>query len=227
MAGIRKASAYSKRYARPFTRKSKKRTKSFVKTVPFSKIVKFKMGDLKGFDAGKYPITLTVKSKEQVQIRDNAIEAIRQFMNRFLLLQVGKEFYLEVKPYPHHFLRENKMLTGAGADRMQTGMSRAYGKTMGRAALIKKDQTIFVVAVKNTKDEITARKLVHSVKSRMPCKIAIDTFDVNNPKKNSTVVKKAPKKPKKKKVAAETAKPAAKKKAVKKVEKKEAAKSEE
>ena len=47
---LRKASAYTKRYARPYTRNSKKRKKSYIKTVPNSRIVKFKMGDLKGFD---------------------------------------------------------------------------------------------------------------------------------------------------------------------------------
>jgi len=80
---LRKGSAYSKRYARPYTRVSKKRTKSYIKTVPNSKIVKFKMGDLKGFDAGEYPIQIHVISKENCQIRDNSIEAVRQFFNRF------------------------------------------------------------------------------------------------------------------------------------------------
>jgi len=45
---LRKGSAYSKRYARPYTRKSKKRSKSYIKTVPNSRIVKFQMGDTKG-----------------------------------------------------------------------------------------------------------------------------------------------------------------------------------
>ena len=173
---LRKAGAYSKRYARPYTRKSKKRSQSYIKTVPNSKIVKFKMGDLKGYEKGKYPITLKAISKENVQMRDNSIEAIRQFLNRFLVEKIGKEFYFEVKPYPHHILRENKMLTGAGADRMQTGMARAFGKTMGRAALVKKGAPILIVGVKNPRQEATARKLINSAKSRLPCKITIETL---------------------------------------------------
>ena len=172
---LRKASAYSKRKARPFTRNSKKRAKSYIKTVPNSKIVKFKMGDIKGFDKGEYPITLNVSSKENIQIRDNAIEAVRQYLNRFLQVKLGKEFYLEVKIYPHHILRENKMLTGAGADRMQTGMSKAFGKTGGRAALIKPNQLIYLIGVKTPKAETEARKLIKSVKSRMPCKTSTKT----------------------------------------------------
>lgn len=175
---LRKGSAYSKRYARPYTRVSKKRTKSYIKTVPNSKIVKFKMGDIKGFDAGKYPIQIHVISKENCQVRDNSIEAVRQFFNRFLQIKVGKEFYLEVKIYPHHILRENKMLTGAGADRMQTGMSRAFGKTIGRAAFVKPKQTLYIIGVKTPKAEIAARKLIKSVKARLACKVSTETMKI-------------------------------------------------
>ncbi len=167
---LRKGSAYSRRYARPYTRVSKKRKKSYIKAVPNSKIVKFKMGDQKGFDNNEYPVQLHLISKEACQIRDNSIEAIRQYLNRFLQIKVGKEFYLEVKIVPHHILRENKMLTGAGADRMQTGMSRAFGKTVGRAALVKPNQTLYIVGVKNPKAEVAARKLIRSIKARITCK---------------------------------------------------------
>ena len=172
---LRKGSAYTKRKARPYTRVSKVRKKSYIKTVPNSRIVKFKMGDLKGYDNGDYPTSIHVISKERVQMRDNSIEAVRQYFNRFLQTKVGKEFYLEVKIYPHHILRENKMLTGAGADRMQTGMSRAFGKTMGRAALIKPGQTLFILGIKNPAHEIEARKLIKSVKARIPCAVATKT----------------------------------------------------
>ena len=173
---LRKAGAYSKRYARPYTRKSKKRAKSYIKTIPNSQIVKFKMGDTKGFDNGNYPIKIYIISKEKCQIRDNSIEAVRQYFNRFLQTKVGKEFYFEVKVYPHHILRENKMLTGAGADRMQTGMSRAFGKTTGRAALVKPDQTLFILGIKNPKSEVEARKLIKAIKSRLPCRVSVQTI---------------------------------------------------
>ena len=170
---LRKGSVYSKRYARPFTRVSKKRTKSYIKTVPNSQIVKFKMGDIKGFDKGEYQVQLHIVSKENCQVRDNSIEAVRQFLNRFLQVKLGKEFYLAVPIYPHHILRENKMLTGAGADRMQTGMSRSFGKTMGRAALVKPGQTMYIIGVKDAKAEVEARKLIKSVKSRLACKTSV------------------------------------------------------
>jgi large subunit ribosomal protein L10e len=173
---LRKGTAYSKKYARPYTRNSKKRAKSYIKTIPNSRIVKFKMGDIKGFDKGEYPIQIHLISKEKCQLRDNAIEAVRQHLNRFLQIKLGKEFYLEVKIYPHHILRENKMLTGAGADRMQTGMSRAFGKTMGRAALIKPNQPLYILGVKTPKAETEARKLIKSIKARLACKTTTKTI---------------------------------------------------
>ncbi len=172
---LRKACAYSKKHARPYTRKSKSKKNSYIKTIPDSQIVKFRMGDLKGYENKKYPIILNIVSKEKIQIRDNAIEAVRQFMNRFLQEKLGKEFYFEVKIYPHHILRENKMLTGAGADRMQTGMALSFGKAIGRAAFVKQGQTVFVVGIQTPKQEIEARKLIKSVKARLPCKVGVES----------------------------------------------------
>lgn len=173
--GLRKATCYSKRPTVPFTRKSKVKQKNYIKSVPGVKVTKMRMGDIVGFKKQKYPIILEVKAGHNVQMRDNALEAARQYLNRFLTEKIGKEFYLEVKPYPHHVLRENKMLTGAGADRMQTGMALSFGKSMGRASLIKFCQTIFVIGIMNTKHEAIARDLVRAVKARLPCTVYIDT----------------------------------------------------
>ena len=120
MANLRKAGAYSKKYARPYTRKSKKRTKSFIKAVPQLKIAKFTMGNTKARKLGKFDTIIKIISAEQVQIRDNALEAARQTISRNLEKQIQGQYYIELKVYPHHILRENKMLTGAGSDRMQT-----------------------------------------------------------------------------------------------------------
>jgi len=173
--GIRKASSYSKRYARPYTRKSKKSIKSYIKMVPNSKVTKYRMGDVRGFLKSEFPIVIEVLSKETCQIRDASIEAARQYLNRFMELKMGKEFYLEVKSYPHHIQRENKMLQGAGADRMQTGMSHSFGVSGGRAAFIKPNQTLFIVGLKNKKHETEARKLISSIKARLPCSVGTKT----------------------------------------------------
>ena len=60
MAGLRKANAYSKRKVTPFTRTSKKRQKSFIKTLPPHKIVKFDMGKVSDFKQNKLPHVLKI-----------------------------------------------------------------------------------------------------------------------------------------------------------------------
>ena len=173
---LRKAICYSLKRAVPYTRKSKVKQKAYIKAVPNTKLTKMRMGDIIGYKAGKYKIILDVKTNHNVQLRDTALEAARQFLNRFLLEGVGKDFYFEVKPYPHHIQRENKMLTGAGADRMQTGMALSFGKAIGRACIMKTGATIFVIGVTNSKHEALARKLVGSIRARMPCTMHIDTI---------------------------------------------------
>ena len=55
-------------------------------------------------------------------------------------------------------------------------MSRSFGKAIGRAALIKPGQTLFIIGIKNNKAEIEARKLIKSVKARLPCKVSTETL---------------------------------------------------
>lgn len=170
---LRKAGAYSKRYARPYTRKSTKKSKSYIKTVPPQKIVRFRMGDIKGFEEGKFKFTIQLMAGEDVQIRDNALEASRQYINKILETNATGQFYFEVKPFPHHIIRENKMLTGAGADRMQTGMAHSFGQTIGRAAFVKKNQPIFIVGTATDKIMRLTIKSFEKIKAKLPCRSII------------------------------------------------------
>jgi large subunit ribosomal protein L10e len=176
--GLRKASAYSKKFVVPYTRKSKKKSKSYVKVVPPSKVVKFTMGDEKGFKEGKYPYLLTIVSAERVQIRHNSMEACRQYINKKLdELLLGK-YVFKILPYPHHIQRENKMITGAGADRMQTGMALSFGKSMGRSALLKAGSRLFFFAVANENGIRVIRAILKEIRSKMPGHIkAIQTMN--------------------------------------------------
>ncbi len=173
MASLRKANAYSKRKVVPYTRVSKKRQKSYIKTVPQQKIVKFNMGNEKLLKNGKLKILMKVVSDEKVQLRHNALEACRQFINKKLDKNFSGQYFFKVVPFPHHIQRENKMLTGAGADRMQTGMQLSFGKSVGKAALLKPGSEIFIIAVEGEKASIFARKIIKQVKPKLPCKIKI------------------------------------------------------
>ena len=140
--GLRKGKCY-KTVKRAYTRISKFKKFSFIKMRPANKIVKYEMGDQKK----KFSHQLCLVSKEKHQIRHNAIEATRIVIFRRLNKNLGKEFFFKVRIYPHHILRENKMLTGAGADRMQQGMQKSFGKPVGVAAQIKRKQKVFSVNI--------------------------------------------------------------------------------
>ena len=79
MATTRKALAYSKRKPVINTRFSKRQQFSFIKSVPPQKIVKFSMGNVQAFEKGKFKISVTLLTKENIQIRDLALEAVRKY----------------------------------------------------------------------------------------------------------------------------------------------------
>jgi len=163
MATLRKFKCY-RRIKRAYTRKSKYKKKGFIKTTPAIKIIRWDMGN----PAGKFTHRLDVISKIDTQVRHNSLESARLVANRQLEKKLTKPmYYLKLRVYPHHVLRENKMLTGAGADRMQTGMSHSFGKVVGSAAQIRRGQVLFTAFV--NKDGVAIAK--ESLKL-MPPKLA-------------------------------------------------------
>ena len=166
--GLRKASAYSKKKVVPFTRVSKKKGKSYIKTVPQQKIVKFSMGSETLYNEGKLPHKISLVSKEKVQIRHNALEACRQYIHKRLEKELSGQYVFRIVPFPHHIQRENKMLTAAGADRMQTGMQLSFGKSSGKAAIVRPGSTIFLIAVSDEKAVNIARDVLKRIKSKLP-----------------------------------------------------------
>ncbi|MBU0957757.1 MAG: 50S ribosomal protein L16 [Nanoarchaeota archaeon] len=173
MAGLRKASAYTKQRAVPYTRTSKKKARSYIKTVPPRKLVKLRMGDLKAERDGKFKKVINLISTENAIIRDNALESVRQTVHKHMEKNHPGNFFFEVKVYPHHILRENKMITGAGADRMQSGMKHSFGKTMNTGAFVKPNQVIFVVSVNSQKGVHEARIAFGKSKPKIPCRVKI------------------------------------------------------
>jgi large subunit ribosomal protein L10e len=170
MAALRKASAYSKKKVRPYTRKSSVKAKSFIKAVPQNKIVKFNMGNNKDLITNKYKYRVTMIAEEKAQIRDNALEACRMSVNKVLDLKIPGGFYFKVKVFPHHIQRENKIAAGAGADRLSSGMTRSFGVTIGRAALMKPGNELFEVLCLDENGARVARDALIQVKSKIPCR---------------------------------------------------------
>jgi len=174
MAVYRKASAYSKRRPAVNTRRSKKQQKSYIKTIPPQKIVKFNMGDYKGFEDGKYKIRVTLSAGENIQIRDMALEAIRQSLNKDMTKLVQKNFFLRVNVYPHNILRNNRIFSGGSkGERVQTGMKHSFGSSEGRAAIIKKGKSIFTLYFNGDEYVPRVRLFFKKVTPKLACKAIV------------------------------------------------------
>ena len=142
----------------PYTRKE------YIKSIPQVQIPKFDMGNTRGdFD-------LTVKVIVQLpgQIRMNALEAARLAAYRYLNKKIGESnFHLKLVTYPHHILRENKMMAVAGADRLQDGMRLSFGTPIGRAARVYPGQCILFVRVSEKNLEV-AKEALRRAASKLP-----------------------------------------------------------
>ena len=145
--------------------------KEYVRSSPPSKITKFTMGNPKE----EFPIEAKLIVLEKGQIRHNALEAARIASNRLLSEKLGNNYFLRIIPYPHTILRENKMIFGAHADRLQDGMRRAFGKPIGKAARVKINQPIIAIGVNEDSTELAKRALeLGQAKLPMPCRIVIE-----------------------------------------------------
>jgi len=114
-------------------------------------------------------------AQEAAQVRHVALEAARIATNRQLSQNLGENYCLHVKPYPHTVLRENKMIFGAHADRLQDGMRKSFGKPVGRAARVDRDQTIMTANVSKEGVEVAKDALRRGgAKLPMSCRVVIE-----------------------------------------------------
>ncbi|MEM2454818.1 MAG: 50S ribosomal protein L16 [Candidatus Bathyarchaeia archaeon] len=143
----------------------------YVNSIPQPKITKYTLG--KPSETYTYQVSLV--ANERVQIRHNALEAARIATNRYLQKMLGEKFFMRVMPIPHVILRENKMIFGAKAERLQKGMRRAFGKPVSRAARVEPNQEIIVVRVDESGLEI-AKEALRRAAAKLPaiCRIVIE-----------------------------------------------------
>ncbi len=172
MVGLRKGSCY-RRLERSYTRRSKYKSSAYIKSFPPHKISKFEMGDK--HKTYKYKVSLV--SRDSLQLRHNAIESARMVVNRRLQTGLGMEFFLAVNVYPHHGLRENRMLGGAHADRLQTGMAHSFGKVINSCAQVKKGKTLFTAFVNDNGLEL-AKEALKAANPRLPGRCFVEIEDV-------------------------------------------------
>ncbi|MCW1296382.1 MAG: 50S ribosomal protein L16 [Candidatus Parvarchaeota archaeon] len=173
MARLRAAKCY-REIKRPFTRRSKYKEKSYVGSVPQSKISIYEMGN-KNLP---YTHELTLNSKQALQIRSEALEAARVVANKYLEKFLPQNFFFQIKVYPHQIIREHSLATGAGADRFTSGMSKAFGRNIGVAAQVKEGQEIMILRVNENSIKIGKQALERAAK-KLPCKCSINIKKIN------------------------------------------------
>ncbi len=156
--------------------------KEYAHGFPPPKIVKFTMGDTKG----SFQVQGQLLATERAQIRHCALEAARVATNRVLMDKLINDYLMVVHPYPHVILRENKMIFGAHADRLQQGMRRSFGAAIGTAAKVEVDQPLMTVKVKAGQEAVAKDSLKRgSAKLPIACRIVISKIE------SSPVVEKA------------------------------------
>ncbi len=150
--------------------------KEYARGFPPPKIVKFTMGDTRA----QFEVEGQLIATERVQIRHSALEAARVATNRILMDKLINDYYMIVHPYPHIILRENKMIFGAHADRLQQGMRRSFGTAIGTAAKVEVGQPIITVKVKAAAVE-TAKVALKRGSAKLPihCKIVISKIEAS------------------------------------------------
>jgi len=147
---------YRKGNGQPYTRKE------YIKGKPQIKITKFQSGSADRLQDYDYSVQLLIN--ERMQITHMAIESTRLAANKTLEKTTGESGYFsKLRIYPHVLLRENKMIAAAGADRLQEGMRRAFGKAVSLAARVKRGQCIMEIQVKKENIEEVAMKIINAI----------------------------------------------------------------
>ena len=115
----------------------------YIPGAPNPKIARYTTGKYRT----DYDFTLKLVSDGRVQIRSNALEAARVAASKKVAALTEEQFCLKVVPAVSLVLTENKMIATAGADRLQEGMRKAYGKPVGLAARVDHGTVILTLGV--------------------------------------------------------------------------------
>jgi large subunit ribosomal protein L10e len=143
--------------------------REYIAGKPQIKIARFSSGQSK---ENYYDYKLELLATEKIQIRHNALESARLAANKTMARAGDTSFFSSLKVYPHVLLRENKMIATAGADRLQEGMRRAFGKATGLAARIQPNQVIYEAYVTSSNLAL-AKEAFKVASSKLGCPIIV------------------------------------------------------
>ena len=178
MASKRPWKCYSKWTRRPYQHKrSANHRREYARGGAQSKISRYWGGD-KSVPWENWPLVISLVVKRQIQISSNSLEAIRITINSALQNKIGRNSYrFRVRPKPFQVYRENRMLAVAGADRIQTGMRRSFGRSTGVCARVRAGSVVCDVGA-SLKDlaVVRDRLRIASMKISSPCSIVVTKY---------------------------------------------------
>jgi large subunit ribosomal protein L10e len=147
----------------------RKPRKNYVRALPHSSLIVFKTG----VNNNSYNLQVTLDTAQKIQLRSNSLDAARVVANKFLEANIPNEYYFMVRVYPHNVIREHKMATGAGADRISQGMKvNAFGRPVSVAARLNARQPVFMIKT-NQEYRNIAFKAMKRAKSKLSGKYNI------------------------------------------------------
>ena len=151
-------------------------SKKYAPGAPNPKVARFTTGKSRN----DYDFKLRLVSEGRVQIRSNALEAARVAASKKVAALTEEQFCLKVVTYPFSILRENKMIATAGADRLQEGMRKAFGKPIGMAARVAIGSVILELSV--MRENIDKAKLaMWAAGTKLPMKTHFEIVELRKP----------------------------------------------
>lgn len=151
-------------------------SKKYAPGAPNPKVARFTTGKSRP----DYDFKLKLVSDGRVQIRSNALEAARVAASKKVAVLTEEQFCLKVVTYPFSILRENKMIATAGADRLQEGMRKAFGKPIGMAARVGIGSVVLELSV--MKENLDKAKLaMWAAGTKLPMKTHVEIEEQKKP----------------------------------------------
>lgn len=140
--------------------------KEYMGGIPHCRVTQFDTGNVHM----NYKYHFDLLAEEAAQVRDNSLEAARVAMVRVMERVASNNFHLKVRKYPHQILREHKMATGAGADRISDGMRLAFGKPVAHAVRANIGDVLFTLSFR-TENLADAKEAVRKANCKLPMPI--------------------------------------------------------
>ncbi len=148
----------------------RKPRKNYVRALPHTSLNVFKTG----VESESYDTSITLDCDQYIQLRSNALESARIAAGKFLEANIPNEYWFTLRVYPHNVIREKRMATGAGADRISQGMTLAFGKPVSVAARIRPGQPVFQIKINGENSDI-AKKALKRAMSKLSGSYRINT----------------------------------------------------